>query len=302
MKLLTLAVPTYNRKESCLITVNNFISQIIENKLQDVVEIFISDNCSTDGTTELLTALAEKYPDILRLKVQDENIGMGYNFVYLIENTSSKYIQLCSDDDIYHPEMISKTISILKEDNIDYLFLNCHWEKLKINSVELKTDLYDNFKNVFKLLLDKATHISPTVVRTDLIKNIKTQNLEWTMFERVVQLPADANASILKEPLVSCDNSTDENHWLQDKRVCTLYFAGLLRIALKEINNPNMKDNFPHFSNYCKNMILRFFDNNSLENKNKKYKKRLKVLYWIVSISLFLLSLEFIYILILLNK
>lgn len=72
MKLITIAIPTYNRCKSCIATVKNFISQIEKNNFENDVHIFISDNHSTDSTYEELLKLQAKYPELIEINIINE--------------------------------------------------------------------------------------------------------------------------------------------------------------------------------------------------------------------------------------
>ena len=77
-KLLTIAIPTYNRCSVLAETVGNFISQITENNLSGLVEIIISDNCSEDDTYNYLKKINDLY-DFVIINRNDSNIGFGGN-------------------------------------------------------------------------------------------------------------------------------------------------------------------------------------------------------------------------------
>lgn len=271
MKVLTLLIPTYNRKTSLVETVNNFANQIIKNHLEDSVNIFVSDNCSTDGAKEELLKLKEQYGDILQVTFQEKNLGMGGNFKYLIDNCKAKYLQLCSDDDIYDDEMIAKTLKIIEEKEVDYIFLNCYMGHLKHNTVMIDSDFCGELADAIRILDLAATHISPTIIRTELVQNLTSQNAEWGLFERIMQIRENCKAYILASPLVR-GNVEEDNHWLHDKFTRAKYFCGLLRICIEYRNYPLMKNVYTSFSEQS---CLRIYD---LTNKNddKYYLKKIK--------------------------
>lgn len=38
-------------------------------------EVIVGDDCSTDGTQDILREYAQKYPNVFRLVLRDENVG-----------------------------------------------------------------------------------------------------------------------------------------------------------------------------------------------------------------------------------
>src|SRR5260221_9377408 len=99
----------------CLITYNHskFIRQAIEGVLMQSVnfswELIIADDCSTDGTREILLEYKQKYPDFIKLILQKQNVGPAKNWLGLITSPKSKYIAYFEGDDFWiHPFKLQK--------------------------------------------------------------------------------------------------------------------------------------------------------------------------------------------------
>lgn len=92
------------------------------------LEIIVSDNCSTDGTEEVISAYASE----ARVKIfrNERNVGMFGNFKVAIENraTGKYFVNLCSDDLLSYPRFISDAVSIAKRyDNVSVVFAKAHY-------------------------------------------------------------------------------------------------------------------------------------------------------------------------------
>jgi len=111
MPILSICIPTYNRAAP----LRRLLTDLIKVKLSKPcdVEIFISDNASTDDTCSLLGELADSYE--LRYVTQNANIGPTDNYRYLIENCCGEYAWIVGDDDLVYPERVLKFISKLNE-------------------------------------------------------------------------------------------------------------------------------------------------------------------------------------------
>jgi len=70
------------------------------------LEIIISDDCSTDGTREILAAY-ETDPRF-RITYQQRNLGAVANFDFAARQATGAYIAFCDQDDIWLPEKIEK--------------------------------------------------------------------------------------------------------------------------------------------------------------------------------------------------
>src|ERR1700690_2758382 len=104
-----------------MITYNHapYITRAIEGVLQQKTtfpfELIIGEDCSTDGTREIVFAYQKKYPDIIRVITSDKNVGMNINGLRTIKAGKGKYIALCEGDDYWHnPEKLQKKVDFLK--------------------------------------------------------------------------------------------------------------------------------------------------------------------------------------------
>ena len=77
--LISTIIPSYNRAN----TVGETIESIVAQKVDADIEIVIGDDCSTDNAREVLEQYRQKYPNIIRLFLREQNMGLGANWAYL---------------------------------------------------------------------------------------------------------------------------------------------------------------------------------------------------------------------------
>jgi glycosyltransferase involved in cell wall biosynthesis len=91
-----------------MITYNHapYIAQAIEcvlaQKTNFPFELVIGEDCSTDGTREIVFDYAKRFPDIIRVITSDKNVGMKKNSLRTTEACQGKYIAYCEGDDYWH--------------------------------------------------------------------------------------------------------------------------------------------------------------------------------------------------------
>lgn len=110
---------TYNHVEYIRQCLDGFVCQKTNFRFEAVVH----DDCSTDGTTEIVREYAEKYPDIIKPIFEDENqFQKGGRRIRQVMNDAciGKYIAYCEGDDYWiDPLKLQKQVDFL-ESHPDY--------------------------------------------------------------------------------------------------------------------------------------------------------------------------------------
>jgi glycosyltransferase involved in cell wall biosynthesis len=168
-KLLTIAIPTYNRSEKLAFLIDSIIPQLNES-----VEVFISDNASTDGTADLVSRLNEKNSSI-RFVRQTHNVGIDRNVDTAVINSLGKFVWLCGDDDQFEADSIDYILAVLKSGDFATGWVNCsRWDnELKEcwapKIIKLDHDLLGvSIGTVISVTHIKFSFLSSHIVRRDL--------------------------------------------------------------------------------------------------------------------------------------
>ena len=151
-KILTIAIPTYNRLEALKKSLTCILSQINFEE----VDILVSDNCSTDGTKIYMEKLIDKYPNI-RYNRHQENIGADNNFLYCFNNAISQYLWIIGDDDYVSNGSLEIILNALRE-NPDFMYLN--FRKENTSMAKKKIEKYMNIENYLEVIGLDITFVS----------------------------------------------------------------------------------------------------------------------------------------------
>jgi glycosyltransferase involved in cell wall biosynthesis len=83
----------------------NYIAQAIESVLMQKTgfpyELVVGEDCSTDGTREIVREYSRKYPEIVRAHLRERNVGAKENVRQLYWASRGKYIALLEGDDYW---------------------------------------------------------------------------------------------------------------------------------------------------------------------------------------------------------
>lgn len=123
-KLLTIAIPTYNRCEYLRQLVPALWSQV--NAYRDLVDIIVSDNASTDDTAAVMATLREKGCDFRYIR-RPANIGMDGNFTETLATVETRYCWLLGDDDVPVSGTLPSVLEALSQVQPDLLYLQSAW-------------------------------------------------------------------------------------------------------------------------------------------------------------------------------
>lgn len=108
---------------ACIITYNHekYIKDCLEGALEQIVnftyEIVISEDCSTDRTREIVKEYKEKYPDKIKLFLNEKNLGLIGNWMQALRLCQGEYVAICEGDDYW-------TNSYKLQKQIDFLDSN----------------------------------------------------------------------------------------------------------------------------------------------------------------------------------
>ena len=119
--ILTIAVPTFNRAEFLEALLANITKQLSA-IAPGMVEVLISDNCSTDRTTELTSSFVKSNPSIKVIR-NTENKGADYNIAQCYASASGAHVWIMGDDDLIAPDSLPKLVQLLVDHEPDLVYL-----------------------------------------------------------------------------------------------------------------------------------------------------------------------------------
>lgn len=121
-KILSITIPTWNRARILPGILDQICEQVVSSKIEDDVELFITNNGSNDNTEEICLNYKSRFK-FITYHNNGINIGARDNVLKCFEMASSQYIILFGDDDRITPKCISTIVQILKSNTeVELLF------------------------------------------------------------------------------------------------------------------------------------------------------------------------------------
>ena len=171
--MLSICVPTYGHEKY----IRQALDSILMQKTQYSYEVLVGEDCSPDGTKEILKEYEKKYPDVFRMFYWETNLsqkGLSNN-VELRKRSKGKYLITLEGDDYWTSEdKIEKQISFL-ENHPDYLAVahNCVMVDKDSNRLDIEyPECKDENYSIKHLLYDIMPGQTATVMRKNKLENV----------------------------------------------------------------------------------------------------------------------------------
>ena len=187
MKLLSIAVPSYNSEK--------FLAETLESLLgYEDVEVIVVNDGSKDGTLKIANDFKDKYPDYFKV-IDKENGGHGSGLNAAYKIAEGLYFKCCDSDDTLDREGILHLLDTIKklkeEDNLPDIFLADYIAVYKSRNKETRCGVKRFFKVNQTIGYDKTKFlpfteylmIHMTFVKTQILKDNNMALVEKTFYE-----------------------------------------------------------------------------------------------------------------------
>ena len=125
--LVTVVITTYNQEHY----IRKAIDSVLAQKTDFDFEIYITEDCGSDGTRAILEEYAAKYPGRIRLNLRRENVGISRNWYEGLCAAKGEFVCTLEGDDWWRDEH-----KLQKQAD----FLRSHPEYLAVSHTLLLTD------------------------------------------------------------------------------------------------------------------------------------------------------------------
>lgn len=136
-KLVSIFCLTYNHVGYIRDALDGFVNQ----KTNFKYDVFVYDDASTDGTSDILMKYQEMYPDVFNVYISERNTWKDenrYKFLYDLEikNLNAKYVAVCEGDDYWTDEnKLQMQVDYMEAHPECSMYIhNCEWLECTTNT------------------------------------------------------------------------------------------------------------------------------------------------------------------------
>lgn len=119
---------TYNQERYIAQAINS----VLEQRTTFPIEIVVGEDCSTDGTRQIVEQLAAAHPKVIRARLAVRNQGVKINFVGALNQACGEYVVILEGDDYFtNPLKLQRQVEALDarpDWSICFHPAHCHYE------------------------------------------------------------------------------------------------------------------------------------------------------------------------------
>jgi glycosyltransferase involved in cell wall biosynthesis len=158
--LLTLCIPTYNRKQ----IVSELIDGLLRSGVNNIADILIIDDGSKDRTYQALMQFCS-YKNI-QVLANESNIGYARTFMRCFDECKTEYLIMCTDDDAFSKDGVLQILEEINSHKPDFI-------STTFNTSE-STRKFNRISEIsFLDIWDAAKHAPGLVYKTSALSSSK---------------------------------------------------------------------------------------------------------------------------------
>lgn len=239
----SVVIPVFNRAKTILDAVRSALSQ----KCDFPFNVIVVDNCSTDGTSELLAKAKEEYKNLCVITpTKEEKLGIGGCWMKAVNSEyAGKYcVQLDSDDEYSSENTLSTIVKAFKRDKSamvigGYQLVNFDGKPLFTDNLERNYILHNEWTddNGFNNALRINGLGAPRAFRTSILRANPMPNVSYGEdYAVAIRITREWKITRIKEVMYNCrrwEGNTDAQLSIEKVNINNTYKDSLRSAELK---------------------------------------------------------------------
>lgn len=192
--MVSIAVITYNHSKY----IRQALDSILMQKVNFEYEIVVGDDCSPDGTQDILREYHALYPDKFKIILRDKNIGATRNGYDIKLHCTGRYVAHLEGDDYWIDEnKLQKQVDFLNA-NPPYIGTAHKMIMVGEDGQELTQQYYPDCKNSIYTLKHYGRGLLPGQAATLVYRNIYRENkYDYSVFYKAHEIMGDRTLALI---------------------------------------------------------------------------------------------------------
>ena len=207
MKKVSILIPVYNEKDTLQLLLEK-VEQANFAGLEK--EIIMVDDCSTDGTTDILKSLENKY----KIFYHTKNMGKGAGIRTAVEQATGDFVVIQDADLEYSPDDYDSLLPYLINDEADVVYGSRFRNKDNSKNFILKNKIANIFLTMLTNILfgTKITDMETCykAFKSEFIKNIKIKSDRFDFEPEITAKMMKSKARFAEVPISYNGRGHDE--------------------------------------------------------------------------------------------
>ncbi|UTC82369.1 glycosyltransferase family 2 protein [Treponema denticola] len=189
MNKITVLIPSYNRRTY----INEAVASVLNQKTDFGVKLIITDDCSTDGSIEMIKELQRRYSERIEVILSEKNERLLANILKAQVRVQTEYFCVLDPDDYYTDEFfLQKAVDYLEEHK-DFSIYSSNCMMLYEDKTK-KTFIENNVKEAifdFDDLLQNKAIITQTAA--SIFRNVLYHNGIPQIIKKAIGTPSESS-------------------------------------------------------------------------------------------------------------
>ena len=161
--LVSVIMPAYNAEKYISEAIQSVISQTYTNW-----ELFVLDDCSTDGTAEIAEGFANADSRI-RLLRNPQNLGVARTRNRGFDLANGEWIALLDSDDVWHSDKLEKQLTVAKEIGAEIIY--CSYSLMNESGEHLSDFIVPKTTSYDDMLKESVLSCSTVLMHREVLNN-----------------------------------------------------------------------------------------------------------------------------------
>lgn len=198
-KLVSVVIPTYNRKEKLIRAIESVLNQTYRN-----IEIIVIDDNSDFNVQDYLNTQSNLINSRIKVIRNESNLGPSLSRNKGAQEAQGEFVAFLDSDDIFLKNKIQKQVDAITQENADFCYCGWSW-------IDEETNKTINNRKVSKvgLIEEKPRYyyniVQDLLVSRNCFQSVKfLNNRTFENYDFILSLSSKFKSSFVEDVLVNC--------------------------------------------------------------------------------------------------